>query len=77
MAFCLGILYGWGQTIYSYLMKPHMVHNSISHLRLVLSILSSVFFIASKTLLRGIRRTPLLDSYLAIFSAKWNIPIFL
>ncbi len=48
MAFILGIVYGWGQTVFTYVMRPRMSSLFVSHLRLALSILATGFFIACK-----------------------------
>jgi len=45
MAFGVGLLYAWSQTIFGYAMKPSMVARSVLHMRLVLCILGAIFFI--------------------------------
>jgi hypothetical protein len=45
MAFGVGLLYAWTQTIFGYVMKPSMVARAVHHIRLVLCILGAVFFI--------------------------------
>src|SRR5689334_17417595 len=48
MAFGVGLLYAWTQTIFGYLMKPSMVARTVHHIRLVLCILGAIFFVTSE-----------------------------
>ncbi|XP_064635577.1 DNA damage-regulated autophagy modulator protein 2-like isoform X1 [Lineus longissimus] len=45
MAFGLGMVYAYLQSVVSYKMHPHVSHIAICHLRMVLSVLITVFFI--------------------------------
>uniref|UniRef100_A0AC34FCT9 DNA damage-regulated autophagy modulator protein 2 n=1 Tax=Panagrolaimus sp. ES5 TaxID=591445 RepID=A0AC34FCT9_9BILA len=44
LAFGCGLIYAWAQTVFSYLMNPKLAKPVVSHCRLVLCIISSMFF---------------------------------
>jgi hypothetical protein len=44
MAFGCGLIYAWAQTVFSYLMNPKLAKPVVSHCRLVLCIISTIFF---------------------------------
>uniref|UniRef100_A0A8R1XWN5 CWH43-like N-terminal domain-containing protein n=1 Tax=Onchocerca volvulus TaxID=6282 RepID=A0A8R1XWN5_ONCVO len=44
LAFGCGLIYTWGQTIFSYRMQPRFAEVIVSHCRLFLSCLSTIFF---------------------------------
>ncbi|XP_064635581.1 DNA damage-regulated autophagy modulator protein 2-like isoform X3 [Lineus longissimus] len=50
MAFGLGMVYAYLQSVVSYKMHPHVSHIAICHLRMVLSVLITVFFIMTLAL---------------------------
>lgn len=49
MAFGCGLVYTWAQTVFSYMMNPKLARPIVSHLRLLLCLLASVFFVASES----------------------------
>ncbi|CAD5235414.1 unnamed protein product [Bursaphelenchus xylophilus] len=46
LAFGCGLIYTWAQTVFSYMMNPKLARPIVSHARLVLCLLSSVFFVS-------------------------------
>uniref|UniRef100_A0AC34RK67 DNA damage-regulated autophagy modulator protein 2 n=1 Tax=Panagrolaimus sp. JU765 TaxID=591449 RepID=A0AC34RK67_9BILA len=44
LAFGCGLLYAWAQTIFSYMMNPKLAKPIVSHCRLILTVLATLFF---------------------------------
>uniref|UniRef100_A0A914WH43 DNA damage-regulated autophagy modulator protein 2 n=1 Tax=Plectus sambesii TaxID=2011161 RepID=A0A914WH43_9BILA len=44
MAFGFGLIYCWGQTVFSYVISPRLSHPIVSHVRLALCLAATIFF---------------------------------